>query len=327
VVSGGQRRDAANAEAAAWIARVQREGAKRVEGGLRGWIDADPAHADAFERATDVWAMIPGAAAHLTTADAEPAHRAEPVVASPARRKELRIAAVAAVAALVVVGTMLWSGSDAVDYATAVGEQRVATLTDGSRIALNTDSRLEVDFDGENRDVRLDRGEAMFEVAHDASRPFIVRAGAKQVRAVGTSFIVRREGDDVRVTLIEGRVLVSDSGSPASRAAAAGAVRLAPGDRLEVRGSNRPVIAPESIAAATAWRRGQVEFHGTSLAQAAAELNRYGGARLVVDPRVATRPVSGVFSTSDGPAFANAAALLHNLRVMKHDEAIAILPQ
>ncbi len=89
-------------------------------------------------------------------------------------------------------------------------------MEDGSRITLNTDSQIRVDLTVKERRVELQQGEAFFEVAHDASRPFIVRAGNKRVIAVGTRFSVRREANDVRVVVTEGKVRVETEGDPSS---------------------------------------------------------------------------------------------------------------
>jgi transmembrane sensor len=204
-----------------------------------------------------------------------------------------------------------------VQYATDRGEQEVATLDDGSRISLNTDTALAVRYDEDVREVRLDHGEAMFEVAPNARRPFIVRAGPKTVRALGTSFIVRRTGSDVAVVLIDGRVAVDDTRPrPARRAP----VILDPGERLTtVTGSLASIDRP-SLDAATAWRRGQAVFDDARLAEAVAEVNRYGGPQIVIeDPRVASLRVSGVFATNDTAEFARAVATLHGLRLERRE--------
>nr|WP_257215131.1 FecR domain-containing protein [Sphingomonas sp. R-74633] len=208
-------------------------------------------------------------------------------------------------------------------YSTAIGEQKVATLEDGSRIALNTDSSVEVRYDAKERLVELDRGEAMFEVAHNSARPFLVRAGDKQVRAVGTSFVVRREGGTVIVTLLQGKVSVTDIRPAATKPLP---TYLNPGDRLRA-----PLEGPAQIDAqpadiATAWRRGQAMFSDTPLADAVIELNRYGGPRLIVDdPRLAGLRISGVFATNDTGEFARAVAALHGLRVEQVGQTMHIV--
>jgi transmembrane sensor len=310
----------ASAEAAAWLARLQGDARTPArEAAFKDWLAADPAHQNAFERATDIWAALPGAAQLLE----QPASRP----ASPARSHWQRLpvpqfALAVSVVLAVGIGMFLMLARPSA-YSTAVGEQKVATLSDGSRIALNTDSSVEVRYDADERLVELDRGEAMFEVAHNSARPFIVRAGDKQVRAVGTSFVVRREGGEVIVTLLQGKVAVTDIRPAATRPPP---TYLNPGDRLRapMEGPARIDAQPADIA--TAWRRGQAMFSDTPLADAVTELNRYGGPRLVVDdPRLAGLPISGVFATNDTGEFARAVAALHGLRVEQVGQTMHIV--
>lgn len=311
-----------DAQAAAWLARLH---ADHQDAGLlpalEAWIAETPEHAAAFERANAVWAILPRAATH---GDDEIGRHTAP--ARSTRRGLKRPAAMAIAACLALfagLGVLWWSLADAGAYATRVGEQRVATLQDGSRIALNTDTQVDVRFDAGRRRIELDRGEAMFEVAHDAERPFIVIAGDTRVVALGTVFTVRRTRDEVVVTLIKGRVAVTHQGARDTPAANA-VVTLRPGEKLteSVNGPSR--IEPESIERATAWRRGQTVFQDTPLGLAVAELNRYGGPPIVVDdPRLAALPISGVFA-SNATDFAEAAAALHGLRLEKRGKSLHI---
>ena len=318
-MSRGAPHRSVDAEAAAWVARLHGDGRTPVtDAGLKAWLDIDPAHQDAFERATEIWAMIPGAA--LCRA-AEPAAPVQLQVRRP--RMPLHQLALAASILLVIgLGSLFWLFARADGYSTAIGEQKVATLEDGSRIALNTDSKVAVRYGVRERLVELERGEAMFEVAHNVARPFIVRAGDKQVRAVGTSFVVRRQGDDVVVTLIQGKVAVTDT-----RAARdVTPTFLTPGERLKAPAVGPVRIDQQPAEAATAWRRGQAMFGDTPLADAVAELNRYGGPRIEVDdPGLAALPVSGVFATNDTEEFAQAVAALHGLKITRNGRTLHIV--
>ncbi|MBU1384658.1 MAG: FecR family protein [Alphaproteobacteria bacterium] len=305
-----------DADAAVWLARLHGAEEEAVRPALDAWLAADPAHAEAFERANETWAILPRAARY----GQEELYPPPPV----ARRRMLYPAAMAACLAVVVsFGALWWSLADAGAYATAAGEQKVATLADGSRIALNTDTQVDVRFNAERRQIELDRGEAMFEVAHDADRPFVVVAGDTRVVALGTVFTVRRTRDDVVVTLIKGKVAVSHD-RPRTGGAVEAPLVLRPGEKLTEPLDGPRRIEPGSIEAATAWRRGQTVFSETPLGEAVTELNRYGGPVIVVDdPRVAALPVSGVFATN-APDFAEAAATLHGLRIEKEDDALHI---
>lgn len=303
----------AEAEAAAWLARLY--GDDDVRPALDAWLAEDPAHAAAFARASEVWAILPRAA----RAGEERAH----VGPAPERARLPGVAVAIAASLLLGLGALWWSLGSAGDYATRPGEQKVATLEDGSRIALNTDTRVGVQFDGGRRHIKLEKGEAMFEVAHDADRPFVVVAGDTRVQAIGTVFIVRRTADDVIVTLIKGKVAVSH-GQPSAAGATEGPLMLRPGEKLTEPEDGPIRIEPESVEVATAWRRGQTVFRETPLGSAVSELNRYGGPVIVVDdPRIAALPISGVFATNAAD-FAEAAATLHGLRVEKEGDTLHV---
>lgn len=305
-----------DAEAAAWLARLHGDAEDDVRSILDAWLAEDPAHAAAFERASETWAILPRAARYGE-------EEVRPRLSSP-RHGMLRPAAVAAcLAALIGFGALWWSLDDAGAYATRTGEQKVATLEDGSRIALNTDTQVDVRFDSGRRRIELDRGEAMFEVAHDAARPFVVVAGDTRIEAIGTVFTVRRTNDDVIVTLIKGKVAVSNQ-RPGARGASDVRVVLQPGEKLTEPHDGPSRIEPESVEVATAWRRGQTVFRETPLGAAVSELNRYGGPPIVIDdPRVAALPVSGVFSTNAAD-FAEAVAVLHGLRIEKEGDVLHV---
>jgi transmembrane sensor len=205
---------AARAEAAAWIARLH--GPNRtpeVEAGFRRWMADDSERAAAFELLTDTWDK----AARLRRRPFEQVTSR----AVPGFRLSLSRAALAAtaVACAAVVATVFYLRTDAV--ATAVGEQRTLTLEDGTRVYLNTNTRAVVHYDKSARRVELNKGEAMFEVAKRPEWPFIVDAGLRQIRALGTSFVVRRDEQTLAVTLVEGRVTVSPSESPIAAVPAA----------------------------------------------------------------------------------------------------------
>jgi transmembrane sensor len=183
-------------------------------------------------------------------------------------------------------------------YSTEVGERRVVSLRDGSTIELNTDSRVRVRLDKAQRRLILDRGQALFAVAHDAGRPFIVTAGDTAVRAVGTRFEVYRAPGGVRVTLAEGRVEVSQAGGKA------GPVLLAAGERIDVDAARTARPVRIDVAAATGWTDGRLTFKDARLADAVAEVNRYSRRQVVLGPGApADERVNGVFDAGDTEAF------------------------
>jgi transmembrane sensor len=188
---------------------------------------------------------------------------------------------------------------------TAIGEQRTVTLDDGSRITLNTDTGLTTTLNKASRRISLERGEALFEVAHDPGRPFIVETRFGSVRAVGTKFVVRvDEAHGLSVVVTEGKVIVT---RPKAVASAARNLQtpLQAGQELETVKGNVAVatLASEELNRELAWRQGDVVFQGETLAQAAAEMQRYTKTRIVVDPAVSRYTVGGYFRTNDIDAF------------------------
>ncbi|RIV77017.1 DUF4880 domain-containing protein [Pelagerythrobacter aerophilus] len=314
----------AEAEAAAWIARLQSDScSEAVHAGLRAWLDADEGNREAFERATEVWELIPGAA---LMAEADPPFNAVQHgndVRSAAERRPSRPRSVALLAACLVLFVsalvLIGQANRPQTFSVPVGEQRVATLDDGTRVSLNTGSDLSVDYREDVREVQL-KGEAFFEVQHESDRPFVVIAGDERIVALGTSFVVRHLADSVSVTLIEGSVAISSTENGKHKP-----IVLDPGQRWSVSAAAPPRVDAPALAAATAWREGKTVFDDTTLAEATAEMNRYGGAQITLsDPGLASLRVSGAFNTREPVAFAHAVAALHGLQAVREGENVEL---
>ncbi|WP_407352495.1 FecR family protein [Luteimonas sp. R10] len=308
--------DVVLAEASAWLARLQ--GPARTpatEAAFKAWLAVEPAHAQAFARVTDTWDIIPGAAL-LSVPSARPM--------AVDRRRRVSMALAACVALVAVAVGLTWRVSGDPVYHTAVGEQRTLVLDDGTRIALNTDSRIAVSYGEDERHIRLERGEALFEVARQPGRPFVVQAGEDRVRALGTTFVVRRDRGHLAVALIEGRVEVSRP-SPQGQARPVHATVLSPGERITLGPDIRQTVDRPRIEAMAAWRRGEAMFNNATLAEAIAEINRYGGAPVrLEDPVLGQLRVSGVFATRDPAEFARTVAQLHALTVEHSEEDLVL---
>jgi transmembrane sensor len=189
--------------------------------------------------------------------------------------------------------------------ATSLGEVRKAPLADGSVAAINTESVVRVDLKPDIRRIDLEKGEAWFKVAKEAKRPFIVTAGEVRVRAVGTAFSVRRRGNGADVLVTEGVVETWALGHEDRK------IRVAAGSKAFVSDDQPPqaVAAATEIANALAWRDGQIALYGETLADAAAEFNRYNAKKIVIlDAELASEKVVGQFRTDEPDAFARAAA-------------------
>jgi transmembrane sensor len=312
-------------EAAAWVWRLDNEDVSPgVRADFERWLRRDPRHRQAFADLGGVWASLD----ELTEAKRDEKvatfmaeeRRLYATRGSKPHRTRLRRWVPWAVAAslAVMVGSMSWyqRGNESQALATAVGQQRSATLADGTVVQLNTNTIVETHFTRAKRIIRLEKGEASFKVAHDAQRPFYVYAGGAVVRAVGTEFNVRlRDIRDVEVIVTEGKVEVtSDVGTAAKTVAAASgptvpATReLAAGQRFETAAPS-PVtrITPENASNTLAWHEGAIVFDGEPLVQAIAELNRYTDTRLVVaDVSIHDLRVGGRFRTGDVDGFLQA---------------------
>jgi transmembrane sensor len=186
-------------------------------------------------------------------------------------------------------------------YATTFGEQRSITLADGSIVDINSHSKIRVRYLTHERDVDLLEGQALFHVAKDPARPFIVRSAATQVRAVGTEFDVYRKVDvyrrveDTVVTVVEGRVAVQ-----LPPGAAKTPLFLSAGEQVLVTPQAMQKAEHPSVAMATSWTRRQIQFESASLADVAEEFNRYNERQLVIeDPTLYDFHITGVFSSSD----------------------------
>lgn len=291
-----------------------------MEEQFRRWLDASPEHRIAFERCTDVWQDVaklprtPGLADQRGTAS------------RPSRRRLYGALAAGAVLAGVAPLALIL-GRETAAYDTGVGEYRQVVLADGSRVRLNTSTRLQVSLSPRRREIALQGGEAMFEVAPDPERPFVVVAGDRQVRALGTVFTVRllpAAAYPLSVTLIEGAVEV---GSPASVQDTSPVVTLQPGQRLrQRRGSSEPQVDRPPAAVATAWTRQEVLLEDLTLAEAVLEVNRYSRRPVVLDadPALTTLRVGGLYRAGDVEGFARAVGHLHGLDVQTDPDRVLI---
>jgi len=291
------------------------------------WQTRSAVHRLALERCTDTWQQVGG----LTLSSYASAAKAERR-RSRSRAQGLRwpVPLVAALTVAVVLFT--WAGDDT--YASGVGEQRIISLSDGSRMSLNTSTRVRVDFTAERRTVQVDDGEVLFEVAKDMKRPFVVQVGSTEVVATGTEFLVRYDrvaaGDGaLAVTLVEGRVIVRGSEGGVSSASAKPLV-MEPGEQVRVgRPSPRPAaihLERTVIDRALAWRHGYVVFDGATLPDAVAEMNRYSNIQIALGrDDFGTLLVSGSYRAGDSVGFANALARLFGFAVLSHGDHVELV--
>ncbi len=289
---------------------------------LNDWLAKGPHHAVAYARARAAWQ----AAERLKSA---PPVLEPEAIAGPAGRFEAFLmrrrivvsmlsASVAALAAVIAIQ----AATSVERFHTGIGETRTIRLDDGSTMRLNTGSVAEVAMRDDRRHVKLLAGEAMFDVAPDAARPFVVDASSASLKAVGTAFNVRIRQDMVELTTMRGKVAVQDGPSRAARIVPAG----------KLTAIRRGVIAESDLDGAgmaqrTAWRGHWIALDGTALGQAIDEFNRYRVSPLVIgDPRIAALPVSGRFQTGDRRGFVAMLARDHRVRAIEgSDRAIVLI--
>ena len=187
------------------------------------------------------------------------------------------------------------------EFATAVGERSTANLDDGSVATLNTNTQLALDYSDDERRVILIQGQALFDVAKDPDRPFVVIAGEQRIVAVGTVFDVRLGQDDVNVVLVEGVVDVFGEPSSNSGGSALAPVRMTAGQRLTtsvVATGVPPVVEETDTERATIWKDGRVFFEDSTLADAVQEMNRYSSVKIIVEGvPIEELRVNGMFRT------------------------------
>jgi transmembrane sensor len=249
------------------------------------WLAADPAHARAWAETEQLWTRMDSVVPALRARDAWPAARKPAVQIT--RRGWLKQAAAAALVLGGGVGVAVSSDVFA-DHRTGLGERRTLKLADGSTIELDADSALSVAFSAGQRRISLHRGRAFFQVASDASRPFVVVAGNGEIRALGTAFSVKiAPAGLVQVAVSEHAVGVSCGGETA---------RVDQGRALTYDAGGIGQTAATDIASQLAWRQDRLFFQEAPLREVVADLDRYRPGRiLILDDDLADLPVTGFF--------------------------------
>lgn len=305
--------------AAAWAARLEVSALTREEAWeLQTWLDQDPAHESLLGQfillQQAVQAELP-AMDQLGLLPREPARR------PASRRWRAWGGGLAAAAALALAA--LWFVRLPREMVTPAGQRQEVTLGDGSHVALNARTTLAVSLHGDRRRVRLDQGEAYFEVAKDPARPFFVETPAGTVRVTGTRFNVRADSaETLEVTVLEGSVAVLAGG--ADRA-------LAVNDQLDFNGVAAGVRRLEATAASEviAWREGRVICESVPLRVVLGRYARYHGIPIEVDAAVETLPVGGIFNLDDLDGFLRDVRSMLPVHVLRDadNRRIRILPR
>lgn len=309
-------------EAASWFTRLSQRRVSTADVKAFSAWRRDPCNARAYDRVESVWAATNALKGDpdISALTADALGRAPPPVRARAMVSRIwKPLGGMTVAIIAVAAVGLWTLNRPATYATAVGEQRTVRLEDGSRVTLDTASRIQVSLREDRRSVTLLEGQAFFDVAGNPGRPFVVAAGDARITAIGTRFDVRRIGDGARVTLIEGRVSVRET------ARAGAAWSLDPGQQV-VTDAPRPVVTTVDIAQETSWTMGRLIFKETPIRAAVAEINRYSETKIDLQAsHIADIPVSGAFDTGDTDGFVAALQDLYAVSAQRRSDGTVIL--
>ena len=322
------------AEAAAWrvhLTEIDTDTTEEFEIWLR-----EPANARAWARVSRPWNLF-GTQAH------EPELIAVRQAAlGDAKRATLKpsllLPALKGIAAILLAGAAAWGCLQWLqrpdDYNTALGERRVVTLTDGSRISLDSGSEVTVRYTKSSRELHLLRGQARFDVAHDVERPFSVEAGNQKVIATGTAFNIDLSEQKVLVTLIEGHVVVLDEDTGTTTLKAnhrmwPKSTELRAGQQLAAVPFVAPQVEKADIPRVTAWTSGQIMFDNEMLSSVVARVNRYSATHVVIaDPKIANMRISGVLNAGDVNGFVDIVTHYLSVRASSNsDGTIALAGQ
>jgi transmembrane sensor len=301
-------------DAAEWAVKRETRGSDPLFlAELDTWLGADPRRAGALLRAE-------AALSYLNRGRALGGGQANTMRVPRIGRRSLLIGGgVAALAASIGGLALLLPREQSIE--TMVGEIRKVPLADGSVVAVNTASEVVVALTSDTRRLMLAKGEAWFKVAPDTRRPFLVEAGAVRVQALGTAFSVRRQDNGAYILVTEGTVEIWTVGEENHR------IKVSAGNKALL-GAGRPpqaVAANSEIENSLAWRNGEIVLYGQSLADAAAEFNRYNTRKVVVsDPQLAAETMVGRFNADEPEAFARAAALATGARVRQTDSTLQL---
>lgn len=332
---------------------------------FHSWLKRSPEHIRAYLEIASIYADIPAPEGGRTSPELIDKARSSPdinVVPWTSRRSAVagvqetrpgmrwqlasRVLAAAFVVALVSVSAWLYAERNT--YGTGIGEQRSITLSDGSIVELNARSKVRVAFHDRQRDLELLEGQALFRVAKNRNRPFVVHAGATSVRAVGTQFDVYRRSTGTTVTVLEGSVAVLSVPRASERASGvvpkpaapddlsgsaslsapqivqrefargAGEILLVAGEQAIVTPGHAQKARPANIESAIAWTRHELVFDGTPLSQVVEEFGRYSTHRLVLDsPDLANLRISGQYTSTSPQSLLRFLSLQEGVVVMR----------
>jgi len=306
-------------EAATWVTKLDSKRLQPEEfAQFKSWLGTSKAHTAEFENAATLWGKL-DALAEFSDIVPVPAKkgvlkRFASSVAGYLPRPKYALAAAAVLAISLSIPSLYKETEPAsvAIYTTAIGEHKSIALTDGSKILLNTGSQVDVAFNEDRRILKLVKGEAHFDVAHNPKRPFEVHAGTNIVRAVGTAFTVELQPETVEVTVTEGRVELAtiaqaDDGIEVPHETSLALVNSGQSAQFSDYIQSINTIEQEEVERRLAWRKGALVFKGDALVDVIHEIGRYTKTKIVIsDPVIRDLKVGGYFKTNETEAMLQA---------------------
>lgn len=309
--------------AASWIERRDRaDWTERDQAALDAWLAKSISHFLAYHRMANAWTRADRLAALRRPMSLPPLPQAS------IGNRSLVVQTAAAILALTILGggALFLARPKDHTFATPIGGHKIVTLADGSSVELNTDTIVRTNLSANHRAAVFEKGEAYFQIAHDAAHPFKIAIGSRQITVLGTKFSIRKDQDAIRVVLFDGRIQFASTivdpnlTSPQS-------VVLRPGDVLVATARAISVTrkAKADLANSLDWRRGLLVFNHTPLFDVASEYNRYNQQKIVIaDAATARLKMSGTMPTNDIAEFTSIARKVFGLRVRSNEDEVLI---
>lgn len=312
-------------EASIWLVRLDNGNlSEQSRKALKAWLAADERHPIALKAMAEIWDDMDEI---LNKIDDKSSSRSVTLwsVLKPATAPVMLAASICFIA--IFVWLLMPLDVTKKTYITATGQQIETTFSDGSIIHLNTSSHIETEFSSDKRIVKLIKGEALFDVAHDANRPFIVYAGDRLVQAIGTQFVVHLKPEDIQVTVTDGKVKMSkvknnvniaDIKALDNTAIEKDDVYLTKGEQAIVTGNATPKlikVASDNLNRELSWLEGKLIFDNEALFDVIEEINRYIDITIVLkEPSLHDIKISGRFDLGDSEALIEALELSFNIQ-------------
>ncbi|WP_077337866.1 FecR family protein [Pseudocolwellia agarivorans] len=246
------------------------------------------------------------------------AHAYESRVVKVTKKRSIFIAMAATVMLLIMPMMQFLSHSNKDVYETNIGKRQSVLLVDGSKVELNSESKITASITDEERVVTLVKGEAFFDIAHLNGKPFRVFTGEQIITVIGTKFSVHKVGDDIKVVVSEGKVQVDHLKQTASSEMAV----LVAGNIAQTKDDEIVVIkdTKEAVEQKLSWRTGLITFDGTTLEDAIAEFNRYNKVKLIFKGSdISQLKVSGQFKSQNYDAFLRLISEGYGLKISYSD--------